>query len=155
MPVQSYSNMTARALIIDPDKHYRSILRSVLRNCGCSSIEDVKSVRGAIERIPSSEPDIIFVECNIPDASGLDFVRFVRSGKVLPRYDYPIIVMARRVCKSMVLKAAEFGADAFVLKPIQPTSIYQRLTPILTGRRLVFDRWQQTSKVEPGERLEI
>ena len=146
---------TVRALVVDPDKHYRSILRSVLRNYGCGHIEDAGSVNQAFQLIPCFEPVIIFVECNLPDISGLDFVHLVRSAKFLPRHDYPIMLMTSLVRKSMVIKAAKFGADAFVLKPIQPSIIYERLQPLLSGRRSVFDRWDQISNSELPERLEI
>ena len=146
---------TVRALVVDPDKHYRSILRSVLRNYGCGHIEDAGSVQQAFELIPCFEPDIIFVEYSLPDLSGLEFVRLVRSAGFLPRYDYPIVLMTSFARKSMVIKAAKSGADAFVLKPIQPSIIYERLQPLLSGRRSVFDRWDQISNSELPERLEI
>ncbi len=61
------------------------------------------------------KPDLMILDINMPEVSGLDLIEFLRRR---PEWkDMPIIMLSSEAADTMVDKALRLGADTYVLKP--------------------------------------
>lgn len=109
-------------------------------------------------------PDLLLLDLNLPDASGLDVLRELREpDRADGRFDenLAIIVLSGRGSERDRVRGLEIGADDYVLKPFSYTELLARIGAVLRRRRtrkvqairvgdIKIDRDQRTVSV--GER---
>ncbi len=80
-------------------------------------ITSFKSVRSAAQRFAAGrKPDLLILDINMPEVSGLDMVEFLRRRDNTK--DLPIVMLSSEASDAMVDKAMELGADSYVMKPV-------------------------------------
>ncbi len=79
----------------------------------------------AVEYICESKPDIIISDLEMPEFSGFDVIKAVRENPMFN--DVPILVLTGKEDSEIMVKAINFGADAFVVK----SSVRESLLPQL------------------------
>jgi len=105
--------MPLRTLIVDDEPVARRILREELE-----SIPDVEIVgeadsgANALDCIAEEHPDLVLLDLQMPEMSGLDVVRNLRGGNWTPSI---VVVTAY---DSYALQAFEAGAIDYLLKPV-------------------------------------
>ncbi len=75
------------------------------------------SGEAAIQMVISQNPDLVFVDMNLPDMDGLTVVRRIRKGTV--NNNIPVIMLSAGPEIDAAGKAHEAGANAYQLKPIR------------------------------------
>ena len=111
--------MDLRAVIVDDEPAARSRLRRLLdRQFGVTVVGEAASSREAASITASAEPDVLFVDVEMPGTSGVDFVH-----ELSPR---PAIVFTTAHAQYAV-RAFEEDAVDYLLKPV----IADRLTRAL------------------------
>jgi two-component system response regulator RegX3 len=78
--------------------------------------------REAIERTRSSNPSIILLDVMLPESSGLDVCRQIRSSS-----DVPIIMLTARDSEADKVAGLELGADDYVTKPFSMRELIARV----------------------------
>jgi DNA-binding response OmpR family regulator len=61
-------------------------------------------------------PDLLILDINMPEVSGLDMLEFLRRRKEWK--NLPIIMLSSEAADVMVEKAMQLGADAYTMKPV-------------------------------------
>jgi two-component system, chemotaxis family, chemotaxis protein CheY len=75
------------------------------------------SARQAAQILLGGEyPDLILLDINMPEVSGLDFLEFLRRRKEWK--DLPVVMLSTEAADVTVDKAMAIGADAYVTKPV-------------------------------------
>jgi two-component system, OmpR family, response regulator RegX3 len=119
-------------LVVDDEPAIRESLAFALRRDGFG-IAEAGTLREAERR--SGDADLIILDLVLPDGSGLDFLRTLRS-----RSDVPVIVLTSRDEETDRVVGLEMGADDYVLKPFSPREVVARVRAVL--RRFRGDRPQ-------------
>ncbi|NJN80571.1 MAG: response regulator [Anaerolineales bacterium] len=66
--------------------------------------------------LAGKQPDLLILDINMPEVSGLDMLEFLRRR---PEWkNLPIIMLSSEAADVMVEKAMQLGADAYVMKPV-------------------------------------
>jgi signal transduction histidine kinase/CheY-like chemotaxis protein len=111
-----------RVLVVDDDDDARSLLASVLEDCG-SRVTMASSAREALLRIAEEVPDVMLSDVGMPEEDGYSLIRKVRA---LPRDrggDLPaaaITAYARPEDRRELLNA---GFSIHLPKPIEPAEL--------------------------------
>ncbi len=107
-------------LIVEDDRAHAYLIRKALEECFLSEVRVVETGREALEvleQVGSPEaffPRLIFLDFHLPDISGLDVLRTVRSS---PRFKTtPVVLLSAEQRESVVVSCLEAGANAFVPK---------------------------------------
>jgi two-component system chemotaxis response regulator CheY len=110
--------MKLRALVIDDSKLMRSMVMQSVRQTGLADFEFTEAVDGAdgLRKFNARTTDIVFVDWNMPNMSGIDFVRKVRRAGG-PRRVPIVMVTSERTMGKIEAALDQAGADAFVTKP--------------------------------------
>lgn len=134
-----------KIVVVEDDANIRGMLRAILAGEGHRVIE-AENVAVGLHVIQVEKPDLLVLDMGLPDGSGLDIVRKVRSSKTLG--STPIIMLT--ACGTLDDKAAGFecGVDQYLVKPISPPELR------LWARALLHRVWLDTggaARIESGE----
>jgi DNA-binding response OmpR family regulator len=102
--------------IVDHDDEMSRAVGLMLNLLNCDTTSFL-TVRSAVQRLLTGKiPDLIILDVNLPEVSGLDMLEFLRRR---PEWkNLPVIMLSSDAADSMVDKALELGADSCVVKPV-------------------------------------
>ncbi len=124
-------------LIVDSNSYTRRLTRAMLTNLGAKSVLEAGDGLAALEAIRTCDPDVMFLDWDMPVLNGMEVMRIVRSPGVFPRPNLPIIMLTNRAHRSYVIEALRAGAHEFLLKPTSPKALHDRLLSIVIKPRLM------------------
>ena len=76
--------------------------------------------------LTGKKPDLLILDINMPEVSGLDFLEFLRRR---PEWlDLPIIMLSSESADSTVDQALQLGADAYIMKPVTIEELEKAVT---------------------------
>ena len=101
-----------RALIVDDDADVRDLLVGILERAGLR-VAEATSGAEATARLAREEFDVVLVDVRLPDASGLDLLRWARAAEV----DSEMIVLTGHADVETAVEAMRSGAYDFLAKP--------------------------------------
>ena len=120
--------MGRRILVIDDEPDLLELVRINLDQAGYT-VETARSGRDAIESLRRSRPDLIVLDLMLPDVSGTEICRRVRSDAKLAQI--PIIMLTAKANEVDRVVGFELGADDYVTKPFSPRELCLRVAAIL------------------------
>jgi two-component system chemotaxis response regulator CheY len=113
------------ALVIDDSRAIRLILGRMLRELGFE-VDEATNGREGLERLAVGQPpDLMLVDWNMPEMSGIDFVTAVRQ----PPYSSTarLMMVTTETEVPQMVRALEAGADEYVMKPFTREAIVEKL----------------------------
>jgi len=118
------SSSTRHLLVVDDEPHIGLILRPFLEQLGyrVSVAKTLDEARSALRATPST--DGLLLDLHLPDGSGLDFLRELRTHGGTARL--PVLVLTAEGEDRILREARRLGA-ALVTKPFSPTKLSQRI----------------------------
>ncbi|MEU9130617.1 adenylate/guanylate cyclase domain-containing protein [Kitasatospora sp. NPDC048540] len=125
-----------QVLIVDDDPVNRMLLSRMMQREGYTTVEAVNGREG-LAYLETSAVDMVFLDIEMPEATGFDVLRGIRS---TPRTaDLPVVMVSGLDDMDSVVRAIELGADDYVTKPISRTLLQARSRAILE-RKYLRDR---------------
>ncbi len=123
--------MSARILIVEDEPAIRDLLAINLRHAGFEPLHapDAASARAQID---AALPDLVLLDWMLPDQSGIDIARKLRSD--VRTREMPIIMLTARSAESDKLGGFDAGADDYVTKPFSPRELVARVRALLRRR---------------------
>lgn len=94
------------------------------------------TARQAARALINSRPDLLILDVNMPEVSGIDLLEFARTKRELD--DLPIVMLSSEHTDLQVEAALEKGADAYVLKPAMLDELEEAIKEAFTARRHRF-----------------
>ncbi|TNC77680.1 response regulator [Janthinobacterium lividum] len=123
--------MPGHILVLDPAPAMQALLAHNLAGAGYR-VSCALDARGALALLAADPPDVLLLEWELPDASGIALLRQVRQDGVL--YDLPIIMISARDSEQDKVLALESGADDYLCKPVGPREMLARVHALLRRR---------------------
>ena len=122
----------ATIMLVDDEPIIVEILKSVLEDAGYRSfIESTDSTR-ALELLKDNKPDVVLLDVNMPEVSGLDILNSMRSDETLRHI--PAIVLTGATDSATKLVALGLGAADVLGKPVDPSELALRVRNTLTAK---------------------
>lgn len=126
---------TIKILVVDDDQCMRKVVRAMLTAIGVREIYDASDGISGLQAIRAIVPDIVILDWEMPQLSGAEFIRSVRSPGTFPVPNIPIIVLSGHGEHSCVVEATKLGANEYLLKPVSTKALFDRLASVLTRPR--------------------
>jgi two-component system phosphate regulon response regulator PhoB len=120
--------MPASILVIEDEPAIRDLLTVNLRHGGYEALQagDVASAR---RQIDEALPDLILLDWMLPDQSGTEFARRLRSDE--RTRELPIIMLTARSEEGDRLNGFDAGVDDYICKPFSPRELLARIKALL------------------------
>ena len=102
--------------IVDDDDEMSHAVKLMLQLLD-STVEIFRDARSAAKRLLAGDrPDLIVLDINMPEVSGIDFLEFLRMRNDLK--EIPVVMLSSETTDIQVDEAMRIGANAFVFKPV-------------------------------------
>ena len=131
-------------LIIDDSEQITSLLANyVLPELGFTPVI-AHTGRQGLQRLRNRLPDLILLDLQLPDISGLDLLRLLAQ----EGYDVPVILMTAHGSENIAVEAFRLGARNYLIKPFSDTEARVVIDQALRERRLRRDKERLTISLQ-------
>ena len=112
-------------LFIEDDDAIRVALTLALEDEGYE-VREAPDGRTGLALFQEREPDLVLLDLRLPDLSGFDVCRQLRTGSIVP-----IIIVTAQTDTHDLVAGLEAGADDYVTKPVVPKELAARIRAAL------------------------
>lgn len=123
------------AWYIDDDQEMITAITMMMKLLDFTVRPFLKAQEAAKLLIDGKRPDILILDINMPQVSGIDMLEFVRRRAELT--DLPIIMLSSEFTDVQVDEALSLGADAYAFKPVTVDELEAAIDNALKRRRNV------------------
>jgi DNA-binding NarL/FixJ family response regulator len=117
-------------VIVEDDPRLRKTLEQVLGEAeGCRCVGAFATVADAVQGIPSLEPDVILMDINLPDGTGVDCVASLAPQ--LPKTQ--ILMLTAYQDPDTTFRAITAGARGYLVKPVKAARLVEAIREIREG----------------------
>ena len=125
-----------RVLIADDHALFRAGLRQfLLESLPSAEIGEAGSGNDALTSLQRQEWDLLVLDINMPDRSGLDILRHVKAGHPGTR----VLVLSGYPERQYALNVLRAGAAGYIPKDAPPENLLKAVRTVLQGRRYVSE----------------
>jgi DNA-binding response OmpR family regulator len=126
MTDHSVDKKTNHILVVDDEPEIRHSLKFILNDCGFKSSTAATGTE-ALEKIEHEQFDLVITDMRMPGGGGLEVIRELkRKG-----WEVPVLVVTAYVYKEMAVRALQFGASGYLLKPVDFDELIHRVKELL------------------------
>lgn len=120
----------ARILIVDDDEVIAEIVSELLSENG-HMVSAIYNGNEAVSATIASAPDLLILDYELPDRSGLDILRTLRE---MPAFvDLPIMMLTGKRGRLLSVRAEHDGVDEYLTKPFNPEDLVTRVETMLNN----------------------
>jgi two-component system LytT family response regulator len=114
-----------KIVIIDDENRTRELIARMIDSFGFDviTIPEGENVQSGIEAIEKHQPDIVFLDIQMPDGTGFDVIRSIENKS------FEVIFITAH--EEFAIKAIKFSALDYLLKPIDTTELKAALEKAL------------------------
>lgn len=116
---------TATVLVVDDERKIRDLVRSYLERDGYSVLV-ADTAQRALEAAERAHPDLVVLDLMLPDLSGEEVARSIRS-----QSQVPIIMLTAKASEDDRVTGLNLGADDYLVKPFSPRELVARIEAVL------------------------
>ncbi len=110
-----------KVLLVDDDATLRQTLGIALRAEGHEVLLAADG-RSALQAAAEDQPDLLVLDLGLPDLSGVEVLRQLRTWSALP-----VVVLSARDGSRDMVEALDLGADDYVTKPFGTDELFARI----------------------------
>ena len=112
--------------VVDDDEEMVHALQLMLRVVECEALGFPNARTAAQALLAGKRPDLMLLDINMPEVSGLDLLEFLRRRKEWK--DLPILMLSTEAADVTVDKAMKLGADGYITKPVTIEELEKAMT---------------------------
>jgi len=127
---QDAPHKSLRVLLAEDDRALRRYLEIVLQRAGYKVVAAADGLE-AMKFLLNTTVDIVITDAMMPNLSGYELCRFIRSSKHLSQL--PIVLLSALDQKDAVPEAEQI--DAFLSKPVSPETLLDRIAELTVDKR--------------------
>jgi CheY-like chemotaxis protein len=115
-------------LVVDDDRFQHRLLSHMLADSWID-LEFAASGAEALSFLRRRRPDLVLMDIELPDMSGVEVVRRMKAVAQLAAV--PVVMITGHSEKQLVIDSLKAGAAAFVVKPFDKATLLAKLTKLL------------------------
>ena len=120
--------------LLDDHEIVRAGLRSLFESAeGFSVVGEAATAREALDRIPPTRPHVAILDVRLPDGSGIEVCREIRSGSP----EVACVMLTSYADDEAMVAAVMAGASGYVLKQVGATTLVDDIRKVAAGNSLL------------------
>ena len=128
---EEVSERALSVLLIDDDEPLTKTLAAILRKAGYRVVNAYTGTE-AVEAYEGAPFDAVILDIKLPDIDGIELLRKFRGMEPI----VGILMLSGAATLEDAVEALNQGADAFILKPVEPAELLYRLGTVTGFKRL-------------------
>lgn len=144
--------MSERILVVDDESSVREVIAQLLSLEGyrVTAVDCIAAAHKKIQESRDTHPfHAAIVDIRLPDGNGLDLIAEIKQ--VSPQTE--VILMTGFASVETAVKAIEYGAFAYVTKPIRPEELYHTMRRALEKRQLLAENQRLLTELKQSNLL--
>ena len=131
--------MKLKVIIVDDESHARSFLKKLcnhLYNDKIEIVDECDSVKNAVTSIKKYNPDIVFLDIQMPDENGFELIKYFES--------IPFEIIFTTAHKEYAIEAIKNSALDYLIKPISIDDFKLSIARVekVKSDKINFDRYK-------------
>lgn len=122
-----------RVLLVDDHPMIGAALQMLLRDSDYELLDRARTVAEASKKLSSLKPDLLLLDVNLPDGTGLDVLRKLSRSRSRPK----VILLTAGMDEAQLLGAADLNPEGMVLKTSDPSLLTDCMDAVVAGQRWV------------------
>jgi two-component system chemotaxis response regulator CheY len=118
-----------KVLVVDDQTSVRAMTRMTLEMIGVRLIHEAENGRAAMDTASLQPLDLIISDYNMPEMDGLALLRAIRGHPAARKV--PFILLTGRGDRELVVKAAQAGANNYLIKPFTADILRQKIEQVI------------------------
>lgn len=118
-----------RILIVDDFPTMRRIVRNLLKELEFTNADEAEDGQNALTKLRGEAFDFIISDWNMPNMTGIEFLKAVRSDPTLK--NIPFLMITAEAKKENIIEAATAGASGYIVKPFTAGTLELKINKIL------------------------
>lgn len=102
--------------IVDDDEEMGRAVSLMLKLLDCETRHFLNARLAAKALLAGGRPDLLILDINMPEVSGLDMLEFVRRRREWKTL--PVIMLSSEAADVTIDQALQLGANGYVMKPV-------------------------------------
>jgi len=112
-----------RALVVDDSAVMRKVLIGALGRANITEVDQASDGQEAVEAVDKTQYDLILMDWNMPNMTGIEFVKSLRSSG----NNTPIVMITTEGSDAKMEEAKSCGANGYLTKPFTPDQLKTKL----------------------------
>ena len=122
-------NKNLKILIVDDFATMRKVIRNLLKQGGFENVVEAEDGVAALKVLKSQPVDFIISDWNMPNMSGLELLKAVRSDEELKAL--PFLMVTAEALKDNVVAAVKAGVSNYIVKPFTAEVLNEKIEKIV------------------------
>ena len=118
-----------KVLVVDDQNSVRQMTRMTLEEIGVRVIHEAENGKAAMDTASLQPLDLIISDFKMPEMDGLGLLRAVRGHPVARKV--PFILLTGRGDRELVVKAAQAGANNYLIKPFTAAILREKIEQVM------------------------
>ncbi len=112
-----------KILVIEDDREIVEVISMAFQiRWPEAKVVSINLGRKGVEMVESEEPDAVILDLGLPDISGFDALKEIRTFSTVP-----ILILTVRAEEADIVRGLEWGADDYVVKPFKQLELLSRI----------------------------
>ena len=120
-----------RFLVVDDSSTMRRIIINTLQKLGHQDVVEATNGREGLERLNAGPVDLVITYWNMPEMSGIDFIRTMRTTAQFA--NVPVLMVTTNAAKDDIVDALRAGVSSYVVKPFTPETMREKIEAVVGG----------------------
>lgn len=122
--------LASSILVIDGTEAHALHVKQILASAGFKNVHSETQPRNVVARIRELKPDLIALDLQMPDISGMEIMGLLASDEE-SLHDGPLLVLSADTSVNAKRNAFDLGADFFLPRPVDVTDLCLRVSNLL------------------------
>jgi CheY-like chemotaxis protein len=127
-------------MIVDDDKTIRDIIMQNLRVQGFQRFLHASNGQEAYKKLTENRVNLILCDWDMPVADGLELLKMIRSNPETNQLPFIMVTAQQSQERLKISQAAQYGVDAYIVKPFQSDTIRSKVLQVLSEYKLAKNK---------------
>jgi two-component system chemotaxis response regulator CheY len=119
-----------KVLVVDDSRIMRNIVKNIFNDMKIPvTYFEAGNGKEALRLMRKEAIDLVLLDWNMPELSGLEFLKLIRTRKELK--NLPIVMVTSESARYNVIEALKAGATDYVVKPIKERVFMEKMWKIM------------------------
>ena len=122
-----------KVLVADDDPLTMAGITTLLDRTNFTVVATVNTGAAVLDALPGARPELLILDNDMPERSGLDVLRTLRS----KGDDRPVVLLTSRLNDELAREAVKLSVNGIVIKSTAPRDLLVCLESVVQGRRWI------------------
>ena len=116
-------------LVVDDFSTMRRIVRGLLKEMGCTNVEEAEDGQIALNTLKGAKFDFVVSDINMPNMNGFELLKAIKADANLKHL--PVLMVTAEARKEDIVLAAQSGAAGYIVKPFTKATLEEKVQKIM------------------------